>query len=421
MALKTTIQLRRDTLAAWTAANPVLAAGEIALVDRNNGVGVKDWVVRVGDGTTSFNDLPETAYALSANVAAEISALAAVDAELSGKIDNKVKVDGASVETLNVQRIDAASYHDMVVGGTVDSNTIYIVSSDHLNAFNEQIKNVADGTEAGDAVNFGQLTQVSADLSQRITDIVAGDVSEAISDLSTQLTQKVEDLSTDHLNDVARVDGELSALDERLTTLDTKVDGISATADAAVKSVDGRVDELSGKVEDLSGEVQGISGDVAAISAAYPVELIDNGRVGNTVSYTLKQGGVEKGNIVVPDDVFVNNGEIVTAEEDGVKKAYLVLTLNNAENTQLSIETTDLVDIYTGEAGQTITTSVDGYKISAEVNDGAIATAKLADGAVTEAKLAADAVTTAKVKDGAITMAKLSTEDTFVFDCGGAS
>jgi phage host-nuclease inhibitor protein Gam len=349
------------------------------------------------------------------------AALAAVDAELSGKIDNKVKVDGAAVETLNVQRIDSATYHDMVVGGTVDSNTIYIVSSDHLNAFGEQIKNVADGTEAGDAVNFGQLTQVSTDISQRITDIVAGDMSEAISDLSTQLTQKVDNLSTEHLNDIARVDDELSALDERITALDSKADGISATADTAIKAVDGKVDELSGKVEDLSGEVQGIAGDVAAISAAYPVELIDNGRVGNTVSYTLKQGGVDKGNIVVPYDVFVNNGEIVAAEEDGVKKSYLVLTLNNAENTQLSIETTDLVDVYTGEEGTTITTSVDGYKISAEVNDGAITTAKLADGAVTEAKLGADAVTTAKVKDGAITMAKLSTEDTFVFDCGGAS
>jgi len=56
MAIKTTIQLRRDTYDAWYAANPVLAAGEIALVDKNNAYGTGSgeplWVVRIGDGST---------------------------------------------------------------------------------------------------------------------------------------------------------------------------------------------------------------------------------------------------------------------------------------------------------------------------------------------------------------------------------
>lgn len=47
------IQLRRDTLANWTAANPVLAEGELALEKAGGGL----FKAKVGDGVTAYNAL----------------------------------------------------------------------------------------------------------------------------------------------------------------------------------------------------------------------------------------------------------------------------------------------------------------------------------------------------------------------------
>jgi hypothetical protein len=47
------IQLRRDTDANWAAANPVLLEGELGIeidASRNR--------IKIGDGTTAWNDLP---------------------------------------------------------------------------------------------------------------------------------------------------------------------------------------------------------------------------------------------------------------------------------------------------------------------------------------------------------------------------
>ena len=47
------IQLRNDTPSNWTTANPVLLAGEIGIerdTNRNR--------IKIGDGTTAWNDLP---------------------------------------------------------------------------------------------------------------------------------------------------------------------------------------------------------------------------------------------------------------------------------------------------------------------------------------------------------------------------
>ena len=112
-------------------------------------------------------------------------------------------------------------------------------------------------------------------------------------------------------------------------------------------------------------------------------------------------------------------------------KKYLVLTLNNSTSTELSIETTDLVDVYTAVDSDTIDMDVNGYQISGFVKDSSITTDKLALSAVTSDRITHDAITNDKVADDAIqtenildnsvTPAKLYQDGLFVFDCGGAS
>lgn len=125
--------------------------------------------------------------------------------------------------------------------------------------------------------------------------------------------------------------------------------------------------------------------------------------------------------------MFVNNGEISTIGD----KKYLVLTLNNASETKLSIETTDLVDVYTAVDSDTIDMDVNGYQISGFVKDSSITTDKLALSAVTSDRITHDAVTNDKIADDAVhtenilddsvTPAKLHQDGLFVFDCGNAS
>lgn len=356
MAIKTTIQLRRDTLANWLAKNPVLANGEIALVDKNNGVGEKNWVIRIGDGTTEFSNLPETAYALSSDVQAQVDALSA---EISGK----VKIDDVAASYINVKRIDSEAYHKLVVDETLDDQTIYIVSSDNLNAFGEKITNVGDATEDTDAVNLKQLNATKAELTAEISainarisalDINGEGQEKALNDLSVELKGDITTLSTDVIS--------------AYTAADAKLGGDISTISSDLYKLSGEVDTLN---ESLS---------------AYDVSLSALGRDGDKFKYQLLQGGALKGEIEVPYDVFVDKGEISTIGD----KTYLLLTLNNADSTVLSIETTNLVDVYTGLTSDTVAVDVNGYQISATV------------------------------VDGSITPEKLSQTAEFVFDCGGA-
>lgn len=461
MAIKTTIQFRRDTLANWTSENPVLKAGEIALVDKNNGVGAKLWVMRVGDGTTPFTGLPETAYALSSDVSAlGVNVLEqaktytnTVSAALENEISNKVKIEGVPTDYINVSRVDAETYHNIITQGTADPKTIYIVSSDNINAFGERIINVGDAIELSDAVNLKQLNAVDTKLTTLVSS-VSSDLQTQIDNLDSSSTELVSSVSATLTGVINTVSTELS-------------NGLTSE----VKTREDQVNYLSGQVSSLNDSL-----------SAYEVEVSAIGRTGDTYKYQITQGGVEKGVIEVPYDVFVNSGEVKKIED----KTYLLLTLNNAASTVLSIEATELVDVYTPEnktveQGGTVDVSINNYKVSAEVLDGSITaaklsansvttekivdanvttakiadanvttakiadanvteaklatdsvttgkiadtnvtTAKLADNAVTNAKLANDAVNTAQVVDQAITPAKMVTTEVFVFDCGGAA
>lgn len=83
--MATQIQLRRDTAAAWTAANPVLASGEIGIetdtvVDAGGARIVK---CKIGDGTLAWNAIPFTLLGLPLTV----ENIEGLDTELAKKAD----------------------------------------------------------------------------------------------------------------------------------------------------------------------------------------------------------------------------------------------------------------------------------------------------------------------------------------------
>lgn len=72
-----------------------------------------------------------------------------VDGNLSIDTSN-VYVDGVKAD-LSVCHISDTDYHDLVNEGRCQDNVIYVVSSDFINAYGNQVKNVASPTDLDDA------------------------------------------------------------------------------------------------------------------------------------------------------------------------------------------------------------------------------------------------------------------------------
>lgn len=114
-------------------------------------------------------------------------------------------------------------------------------------------------------------------------------------------------------------------------------------------------------------------------------------------SYVVKQNGVQVGVAInVPKDMVVESGEIVvgtwsdgtfTPSASGKGKALKLVIANGGGTVYIDVK--DLVDVYTGSTGTTITVSIDSTnKISAALVNGSIVEAHLNSAFVTALKSA---------------------------------
>lgn len=104
----------------------------------------------------------ETNHASKSALLAEEQARISADDKLQDLIDKKVYVNDHTVSSLYVKNINRDDYHDLVIAGTADPNTIYVVSSDTLNMYNEKIENLLPGTAETDAATVGQVNAAKA-------------------------------------------------------------------------------------------------------------------------------------------------------------------------------------------------------------------------------------------------------------------
>lgn len=93
---------------------------------------------------------------------------------LSNIINNTtptITINGNKSLELGVEYISEEEYNQLVVDNATLSNTVYIISSDYIEVYGQQIKNLAPGTDLSDAVNVEQLlsavdnVQIPTDLS----------------------------------------------------------------------------------------------------------------------------------------------------------------------------------------------------------------------------------------------------------------
>lgn len=136
-------------------------------------------------------------------------------------------------------------------------------------------------------------------------------------------------------------------------------------------------------------------------------------------SYIVKQNGVQVGVAInVPKDMVVESGEIVagtwsdgtfTPSTSGKGKALKLVIANGGGTVYIDVK--DLVDVYTGSVGSTVTITIDSTnKISAALVNGSIVEAHLNSAFVTalkSAKITAPTASSTQATAGTFTISSL--------------
>lgn len=111
----------------------------------------------------------ELAYVTKTTYNAKVGELEAADGILSTAIDNKIYIDGVKAETLSAFNVSQDEFYAKVNAGTILSNELYIVSSDYINAYDEQVKNVAEPILSNDAATKNYVDVAVAEAEAKTT------------------------------------------------------------------------------------------------------------------------------------------------------------------------------------------------------------------------------------------------------------
>ena len=295
--LNTRIKLKYDTLANWSTANPVLLAGEVAVVaiptESESTVGqvTKPAIVfKVGDGTTEFNTLPY-ASGLAADVyawakaatkpsytAGEVGADAAgtaagligeldvTDSAVSGQyvsavsqVDGKIQVTRASLPTVNIpaytlQAGDAEGTIELLKDGAVVGDAV------EVKGWTELVAEVAAKyvKPAGGIPKTDLASDVQTSLGKADTAVQSGDLGA----LATKDTIVEADITG--TISTSKISG-LGALATADTVTQSQVEGLSAAlagkADTTtVDGINGRLTTAEGEIDTLQGQIGGLTG-----------------------------------------------------------------------------------------------------------------------------------------------------------------
>ena len=212
---------------------PKAIKGDVAII-----ISTSKEYVYIGDKagqTSSWVELgDESLYATKAELSSEISNRISADSTLSTAIDNKISIDGIKTNTLSAFHINQDDFYKKVQNNEILSNELYFVSSDYINAYDEQVKNVAEPVDASDATTKNyvdtKLLSSETDFNKKISDLRK--------ELNDSFTKNLNTLSTNLKTDY---DKQISALTERLKTAETKIEELSTTVGKANEILGGIV------------------------------------------------------------------------------------------------------------------------------------------------------------------------------------
>ena len=361
------IQVRRGTASEWTAANPILAAGEMGVETNTN-------LFKFGNGTATWTAL---AYANNSDVAiGEISQDAINTALTMGAGLTKTYNDGANTITITVDT-------DVVATKT------FATSEATTRASAAQAAAIA--AAATDATTKSAAAQAAA---EDYTDA-------AVNTVSNSLSGYLETGDRGTAGGVASLDSNTKILQSELP-LNSLTTDISTTGDIFANDI-----VVSGNLA--------VNGTMTTINT-------ENFEVEDTLLLMAKgnQSGMLDLGFVVGHNtgVFNHTGFVRDASEDKWKlfKGVTAEPTTTVNFTQGSLDAIAVGRLESTESvlnNPTLTGTVvlpSSSIIGENIAVNAVASSKITDGAVTEAKVAANAITEGKIAASSVTNAKIANE-----------
>ena len=295
--LNTRIKLKYDTLANWSTANPVLLAGEVAVVaiptESESTVGqvTKPAIVfKVGDGTTEFNTLPY-ASGLAADVYAWAKAATKpsytageVGADAAGTAAGLIGGLDVTDSAVGGQYVSAVSQVDGKIQVTRASLPTVTIPEYTLQAGDDEgtIELLKDGAVVGTAVEVTGWTELVAEVAAKYVKPAGGiPKTDLASDVQTSLGKADTAVQSGDLGALATKDtiveaditgtistskiSGLGALATANTVTQSQVEGLSAAlagkADTTtVDGINGRLTTAEGEIDTLQGQIGGLTG-----------------------------------------------------------------------------------------------------------------------------------------------------------------
>ena len=131
---------------------------------------------------------------------------------LSDKIDKKIYIEDkisseiSGYSDLSVIKLSSNEYQDLVVSGATSPSVLYVVESDFINAYGQQIKNLSAPELSSDAATKGYVDSSIVNVNTSISD-VSSDLLEKMNKISGDLGKEIS--SKIYIEDRIGKDGEL--------------------------------------------------------------------------------------------------------------------------------------------------------------------------------------------------------------------
>lgn len=281
--LNTRLRLKYDTLANWSAANPVLLKGEVGIVsvplasETTVGQVVKPAILfKVGDGTTDFNTLP-----FASGMAADVHAWAK---EATGRAED-IQVFDESNAFIGKTVTEALAQLNSEIGaltGGGESGSISQMINEAINALD-----VTDSAEEGKYVSAitqenGKIKVVRASLPDYSNVYASKSIENDVATIKSDYLKTADktELNAALQNKVDKIDGYSLVSDTEIARLanvnnynDTEVRGlISDNADAIAAIKEGATASTLKELEDSIAGVK-TTADAAATKTALDGEI----------------------------------------------------------------------------------------------------------------------------------------------------
>lgn len=308
--LNTRLRLKYDTLANWSAANPVLLKGEVGIVsvplasETTVGQVVKPAILfKVGDGTTDFNSLP-----FASGMAADVHAWAK---EATGRAED-IQVFDESNAFIGKTVTEALAQLNSEIGaltGGGESGSISQMINEAINALD-----VTDSAEEGKYVSAitqenGKIKVVRASLPDYSNVYASKSIENDVATIKSDYLKTADktELTTALQNKVDKIDGYSLVSDTEIARLasvnnynDTEVRGlISDNADAIAAIKEGATASTLKELEDSIAGVK-TTADAAAVKSEVNTALAGKQ---NTIVWKNNDYDAENNKAVTANDL----------------------------------------------------------------------------------------------------------------------